>query len=213
MPTRRLAELGQTTPWAHESTEEPFQLGPEGLAVRVAGEMLVRLEGLVAVVGSVTLAPEPRRRRGRPTTEPFGDGAEQLHRAKGHGVVYLEGLGGFHSLDLSDQPTSTLDDEGAYLREELVFAFEESVGFDNGRLTDESALAIDLVHLKGRGKVLLKLDGALRAMPIPPGTPTMVPLGRLVGWFGRVTPRLMGLGSQGAVELTGDGFALLLTPT
>lgn len=213
MPTRRLAELGQTPPWVHESAAEPFQLGPEGLAVTVAGEMLVRMEGLVAVVGSLTISPEPRRRRGRPTAEPFGDGPAQLHRAVGHGVVYLEGAGGFHSLDLSDQPTSTIDDEGAYLREELVFAFEESVSFDNGRLTDENGMSIDLVHLKGHGKVLLRLDSGLRAMPIPAGTPTMVPLNRLVGWFGRATPRLIGLGTQGAVELTGDGFALLISPT
>lgn len=211
MPTQRLAELGQVAPWTHEATADPFQLGPQGLAVTVAGQMLVRMENLVAVVGGLTVAPEARRRRGRPTNEPFGDSPSQLHRLTGHGVVYLEPMGQFHSLDLTDQPATAVDDEGAYLREDLVFGFEESVSFDNGRLTDEAGLSLELVHLKGWGKVLLRLEGMLKAMPVPPGTPTMVPLSRLVGWFGRLTPRLVGFGGQGAVELTGDGFALLLT--
>jgi hypothetical protein len=211
MPTQRLAELGQVAPWTHEATADPFQLGPQGLAVTVAGQMLLRMENLVAVVGGLTVAPEARRRRGRPTNEPFGDSPSQLHRLTGQGIVYLEPMGQFHSLDLTDQPATAVDDEGAYLREDLVFGFEESVSFDNGRLTDEAGLSLELVHLKGWGKVLLRLDGVLKAMPVPPGTPTMVPLSRLVGWFGRLTPRLVGFGGQGAVELSGDGFALLLT--
>ena len=211
MPSRRLSELGDASSWAHEATADPFQVGPTGLAVTVAGEMLMRTEGLVAVVGGLTVTPELRRRRGRPTFEPFGEGPSQLHRVTGHGVVYLEGNQGFHSLDLSDQPSTAIDDEGAYVQEALVFAFEEAVAFDNGRLTDEAGRWVDLVHLKGHGRVLLKLDGALKAMPIPAGTPTMVPVNRLVGWFGRVTPRLVGFGGQGGVELTGEGFALLLT--
>lgn len=212
MPSQRLAELGDPSSWAHESTDDPFQLGPAGLAVTVGGEMLLRMAGLVAMMGSLQVRPEPRRRRGRPTAEPFGEGPWQLHRVSGHGVVYIEGTSGFHSLDLSDQGAASVDDDGAYLREELVFAFEESVAFDNGRLTDELGQCLELVHLAGHGRVLLRLDGGLKAMPVPPGTPTLVPVSRLVGWFGRVTPRLVALGGQGAVELTGDGFALLLTP-
>jgi uncharacterized protein (AIM24 family) len=104
-----------------------------------------------------------------------------------------------------------LADEGAYLREERVFAFEEAVAFENARLTGQGNIAVDIVHLKGQGKVLLKLDGALKAMAIPPGTPLKVPLARLVGWYGYVSVRVMGFVGQGAVELTGDGYVLLVT--
>ncbi len=212
MASQRLMDLGASTGWVDEPTAGPFQIGAAGLAVTVSGEMLVRMTGLVAVVGSVKVAPEARRKRGRPTQEPFGEGAAQLQRLSGHGVVYLEtGSVRFHAVDLADQPGVAVDDEGAYLREELVFGFEEAVSYENGRLAAEP-LSLDLVHLKGHGRVLLALEGALKAMAVPPGAPMVVPLHRLVGWFGRVTPRLVGFGGQGAVELTGDGFALLGTP-
>jgi uncharacterized protein (AIM24 family) len=211
LTAQRLGELGATSGWVQDSAAGPFQLGTDGLAVTVAGEMLVRMTGLVAVVGGLQVAPEMRRKRGRATNEPFGAGPAQLQRVSGHGVVYLEATSRFHAVDLTDQPGVSVDDEGAYLRESLVFGFEEAVSFENGRLAAD-ALTIDLVHLKGHGRVLLQLEGSLKAMAVPPGAPMVVPLSRLVGWFGRVTPRLVGFGGQGAVELTGDGFALLGTP-
>jgi uncharacterized protein (AIM24 family) len=213
MVPQRLGELGSHNGWVQQPSAGPFQLGPSGLAVTVNGEMLSRMTGLVAVVGSVQVAPEMRRKRGRPTADSFGEGQTQLQRLSGNGVLYLEaGPSRFHAVDLTDQPGVSVDDEGAYLREEFVFAFEEAISFENGRVTD-AGLALDLVHLKGHGRVLLALEGSLKAMPVPAGAPMVVPLGRLVGWFGRVTPRLMGFGGQGAVELTGDGFALLGTPS
>jgi uncharacterized protein (AIM24 family) len=210
LKTQRLTELGQSAAWVQEPSAGPFQLGPAGLAVSVHGEMLSRMTGLVAVVGAVESEPEMRRRRGRPTGEPFGVGGDQLQRVRGQGVLYLEASQSFRSIDLTDQPEEGLDDDGAYAREELVFAFEEGLSFENGRLSSESQ-ALELVHLKGTGRVLFRLEGELTAMPIPAGTPTVVPVGRLVGWFGRVTPRLVDFGGQGAVELTGEGYALLST--
>ena len=131
---------------------------------------------------------------------------------KGHGVIYLEpGRAKFHAVDLTDQNGASVDDDGAYLREELVFAFEEPISFENGKLSNDQ-LSLELAHLKGNGRILLQLDGALRAMPIPLGAPLVVPVQRMVGWFGRVTPRLMGFGGRGAVELTGEGYALLGSP-
>ncbi len=212
MSPQKLVDLGASGSWVQDSSAGPFHISSDGLAVTVAGEMLVRMVGLVAVVGSVTVSPENRRRRGRPTSEPFGEGQAQLQRVQGHGVLYLEpGRAKFHAIDLTDQNGVKIDDDGAYLREDLVFAFEEPISFDNGKLTAEGQ-SFELAHLKGNGRVLLQLDGTLRAMPIPLGAPLVVPLHRVVGWFGRVSPRLMGFGGRGAVELTGEGYALLGTP-
>jgi uncharacterized protein (AIM24 family) len=212
MSPQRLVDLGASGAWVQEPTAGPFHVSSDGLAVTVAGEMLMRMGGLVAVVGSLNVAPEHRRRRGRPTTEPFGAGPNQLQRVTGNGMVYLEpGRAKFHAVDLTDQNGVNIDDDGAYLREELVFAFEEPISFENGKLSSEGQ-SLELAHLKGNGRVLLQLDGSLRAMPIPPGAPLVVPLQRVVGWFGRVTPRLMGFGGRGAIELTGEGYALLGTP-
>lgn len=213
MAPQRLVDLGASSSgWVQDASTGPFHLSSDGLAVTVSGEMLLRMEGLVAVVGSVEVKPENRRRRGRATQEPFGKDGLQLQRVAGHGTVYLEpGKAKFHAVDLTDHNGVKIDDDGAYLREEYVFAFEEPVSFENGRLTSDSQL-LELVHLKGTGRVLLQLDGNLRAMPIPVAAPLVVPLHRVVGWFGRVTPRLTGFGGRGAVELTGEGYALLGAP-
>ena len=93
-----------------------------------------------------------------------------------------------------------------------VFAFEEAVAFENGRLSS-GQISVDMVHLKGHGAVLLKLEGTLKAMAVPAGTPLKVPLSRLVGWYGHVSPRvMMGFVGQASVELTGEGYALLSAP-
>ncbi len=201
----RLADLGPSLDYTQTPQSPaggPFQITDQSLALTVSGELLTRLTGMVAVVGTVDAAPEMRRNRGRATDQGFGEGPTQLQRVKGHGVLHLEpGPGSYQAIDM--------DDEGAYLREERVFSFEESVAFENGRLVAD-ALSVDLVHLKGHGRVLLKLEsGQLKAIAVPPGMPLKVPLARLVGWYGRVTPRLIPFVGQGAVELTGEGYVLL----
>src|SRR5258705_11499113 len=89
----------------------PFNLSAEGLALSVNGELLTRMPGLLAVVGSVEATPEHKRSRGRGTDQPFGQGEQQLQRVSGAGVIHLE-PGGFtyQAIDLAD--------EGAYVREE-----------------------------------------------------------------------------------------------
>ncbi len=206
MEARTLVELGATTSDIEQPQAGPFHVGPHGLAVSVNGQMLTRMTNLVAIVGSVGAHPELKRSRGKATEANFGEGPNQMQRLTGHGVVHLEmGSARFHALDLND--------DSAYLREERVFGFEETIGFEHGRLADdEGKLHLDLVHLSGDGRVLLQLNGAMKSLAVPPGEPMVVPLQRLVGWFGRVSPRLTGFAGQGAVELTGDGYALLVTP-
>ena len=49
---------------------------------------------------------------------------------------------------------------------------------------------LDLVHLRGEGKVLLSLAGPLRSVPVAMDGPVTVPLTHLVGWQGNLTPRV-----------------------
>jgi hypothetical protein len=204
MVAPRLEELGpsQALTFTPGELSGPFNLSPDGLALSVNGELLSRLPGLLAVVGSIDATPENKRSRGRTIDQGFGQGDHQLQRVRGNGLIHLDPQGArYQAIDLAD--------EGAYVREERVFAFEEAVAFENARLTGQGTFGVDVVHLKGQGKVLLKLEGALKAMQIPPGTPLKVPLARLVGWYGYVSVRVMGFVGQGAVELTGDGYVLL----
>ena len=142
--------------------------------------------------------------------------ADQLavgHDALGRAVLVVTAETGamFQAVDLAD--------ESAYFREDRVYAFEEAVMFENGRVPSEETGDLDLVHLRGKGKVLLKLDGALRTQRVRMDEPVTVPLERLVGWFGNVSPRLTVLAQeeaggvlQAGAELSGEGFVLVAVP-
>ena len=68
--------------------------------------------------------------------------------------------------------------------------------------------------------MLLGLDADLRSLEISDVRSAIIPVERLVGWQGRLTPRLSALlpddhgkVHQAGLELTGDGFGLLTLPT
>jgi uncharacterized protein (AIM24 family) len=90
------------------------------------------------------------------------------------------------------------------------------VVFENGRVPSDLAQDLDLVHLRGQGRVLLSLTGPLRSVPVAMDQPVTVPLTHLVGWVGNLTPRVVPLVTsaggetlKAAVELGGEGFALI----
>ncbi|MCY1042958.1 tetratricopeptide repeat protein [Corallococcus sp. bb12-1] len=192
------------------SSDQPFVQGPASVAVAVNGELLTRLEGLIAVQGQVTFQPEMKRFRGRATDKPFGEGVQAMVRARGQGTLYLEPAASRQLVAM------VLDDESVYLRDACVFAFEEPVVFENGRVPSDLAPDLDLVHLRGQGRVLLSLSGPLRSVPVTMDAPVSVPLSHLVGWLGNLTPRVVpllqsagGETLRSAVELGGEGFALI----
>jgi len=188
-----------------EAGPEPFSVSAGGLAVAVKGELLCRLTGLAAWRGEVAFAGEVKRFRGRATDKPFGEGADRMHRLTGEGLVVLRPAG--HRFAVLD-----LGDESGYFREAVVFAFEEPVAFENGRLAAAGG-DLDLVHLRGHGRVVLRTGGEPVAVDVRPGAPVRVPVASLVGWTGGVAPRLAPLagaeGGGGAVELTGEGRVLV----
>jgi uncharacterized protein (AIM24 family) len=208
-----LGELAPAVALGGVSPESPFRVWAGGLSVRVEGELITRLEGLVAFTGQLVFKPEMKRFRGRTTDKPFGDGLARVVRATGRGMLFIEPTEKriFQAVDLGD--------ESAYFRDESVFAFEEPVMFENGRVPSEVAPDLDLVHLRGNGKVLLSLAGPLRSVLVTMEAAATVPLTHLVGWQGNLTPRVVPLlqGPGGeilktAVELSGEGFALLSLP-
>ncbi|AFE06050.1 hypothetical protein COCOR_04831 [Corallococcus coralloides DSM 2259] len=189
---------------------QPFTQSASVLTLAVEGELLTRLEGLIAVRGPVTFEPEMKRFRGRATDKPFGEGDQAMVRARGQGTLHLEPVSGRQWVAVS------LDDESVYLRDACVFAFEEPVVFENGRVPSDLAQDLDLVHLRGQGRVLLSLTGPLRSVPVAMDQPVTVPLTHLVGWVGNLTPRVVPLVAsaggetlKAAVELGGEGFALI----
>ncbi len=205
-----LAELAASVVLDGTDASRPFRSGTDCFAVAVEGELLTRLDGLVALGGQVSFTPEMKRFRGRATDKSFGEGAARMVRARGQGVLYLAPAEArtFLAVDLGD--------DSAYFRDECVFAFEEPVMFENGRVPSDIAPDLDLVHLRGQGRVLLSLPGPLRSVPVRQERPVTVPLAHLVGWQGNLTPRMVpllksptGETLRAGVELGGEGFALI----
>jgi Tetratricopeptide repeat len=187
---------------------ETFVVGPDALTVAVRGEVLVRLDGLFASRGRITLRPELKRFRGRETDRPFGDGPSRMVRVIGEGVLLFRAAGRrFTALDLGT--------DAGYFREEVVFGFEEPVAFENGRVPSRLSADLNLVHLRGRGRMLLLTADEPVAVDVTPDAPLRLPLSALVGWIGALTPRVTTLagddedmGGEAAVELTGEGRVL-----
>jgi Flp pilus assembly protein TadD/uncharacterized protein (AIM24 family) len=189
------------------ASSAPFALERGVLSVAVRGEVRVRLDGLLALRGEIALQPERKRFRGRATESAFGEGATRMHRAAGDGTLLFRATGRrLTPLDLAG--------ETAYLREEVVFAFEGALAFENGRVPSQAPAELNLVHLRGRGAVVLVTLGEPVALDVASGAPLRVPLGALVGWSGSLTPRLGPLADEGdgapvAVELAGEGRVLV----
>jgi len=185
--------------------DEPFAVVEGYLAVRVRSDLRTRLAGVLAVRGVVEAEPEVKRFRGRPTEKPFGEGPERLHRLRGDALLlFAPGKRRFTPLRLGDS---------AFLREEALFALEEPIAFENGRVPSASEAELNLVHLRGRGAVLVVGVGAPRALEVVSGAPLRLPMEALLGWVGALTPRLVplveGAGDATAVELAGDGTVLV----
>jgi tetratricopeptide (TPR) repeat protein len=186
---------------------ETFSVSESALTVAVRGEVRVRLDGLFATQGRVSLAGEVKRFRGRAIDKPFGEGATRMHRASGEGLLLFRTLGRrFGALDLGA--------DAVYLREEVLFGFEDGIAFENGRVPSSEG-ELQLVHLRGRGRMLLATAGEPVAVDVAAAVPLRLPLAALVGWIGGLTPRLCalveGAGAPAvlAVELSGEGRVLV----
>jgi len=208
--TPLLAELAPSLALESAGPAGPFVLGRGSFSIAVAGEVLTRLDGLVAIQGQLAFQPEMKRFRGRATDKPFGDGGSRMVRARGRGVLHLE------PAERRTLLAVDLGEDSAYFRDEYLFAFEEPVMFENGRVPSDIAPDLDLVHLRGQGRVLLSLPGPLRSVAVRPDEAVTVPLTHLVGWQGNLTPRVVpllkspsGEALRAAVELGGEGFALI----
>jgi uncharacterized protein (AIM24 family)/Flp pilus assembly protein TadD len=188
---------------------QPFAVAERRLVVSVRGTVRVRLEGLAAISGRVDLAGEVKRFRGRPTDQPFGEGPARLFRATGQGALLVEGRA-------RRLTVLAVGAEAAYLREEALVGFEDGLAWENGRVPSaQGGGELNLVLLRGRGRLVLASAGEPAAVEVAAGVPLRVPLAALLGWTGTLTPQVLALldvddgSAELAVELTGDGRVLL----
>lgn len=141
----------------------------------------VRTDLLAGLSGAFEVEVVNRRYRGKRTDSLFG-GAEAA-------VVALMG-NGFALLGLGEQTATALSmqNEEIYLVESGVVGFSAGLVWENGRLPSEADKDLDIVHLRGSGRVVLGTRKPVVALPVKTDAPALVHATRLVGWSGQLVP-------------------------
>jgi hypothetical protein len=177
----RLATMLET--WAQAPADGvALAVGPAGELFASAAEgVRLRLAGVRSVRGELQPAPVLRQARGRETGGMLGGEDAPLYLVRGPVslVVAPPSRGRLHGV--------WLDDEVFYVREEALFAFEQRLGFESGRLP-LGADSVPLVQLQGTGTVILQLTGAATALRVRDNEPVHVEPEALIGWTGRLFP-------------------------
>jgi Tetratricopeptide repeat/Mitochondrial biogenesis AIM24 len=210
-PPQPLSELATSRLVRPEDGDHPFEVSATGvLVVRVDGKIYTRTEGVDVTGGHLVYEPAHRRARGRDTDEPFSSDGRAMFVVSGNGHLIASPLGG--------QFTAVqLDDDIFYLREDLVFAFERQVRWENGHVPGSRAQLL-MVQFRGSGAVAFRTDHPLLAVKLAPERVLYVDAHALAGWIGRVVPRgVQAAGAAGTselfVECTGEGVVLIQEET
>jgi uncharacterized protein (AIM24 family) len=188
--------------------DSPFEVTATGaLVIRVVERILTRLDGVHITGGALEFEPAMRRSRGRDTDESFNyGGGSQMHGVSGEG--YLIAVPNDRKFT-----AVTLDDDILYLREDLVFAFETSLRWENGNVPGLRG-KLPVVQFRGDGAVALRSSQPLVRVKLPAQGVVCVDASRLAGWIGRVIPRAVVPPAHGpmgeiCVECTGEGVVLI----
>jgi len=173
---------------------------PEGAR---EGSICARADAVLAVAG--TLRREAVTRRPAPSAEPFRDGPE-FRRISGVGQLVLAPPSGTNLLPLE------MDADVAFLREELVVAFDDGLLCDLGRLRQGAGgESIPLVRFRGDGVIVLGLDRPFVAFDLHGDEKVALRADALVGWIGTALPELPRDG-EALITLGGEGTVLFRAP-
>jgi uncharacterized protein (AIM24 family) len=207
---RSLSEFATSRLIRPEDGEHPFELAAGGeLIVRVGGRVMSRTEHVVVSGGDLGYEPATKRVRGEVTDRVFGDEEHKLFVVTGEGFLVAAPGGGVFT-------AVALDDDILYIRENLVFAFEEVLSWENGNVPGSQS-KIKVVQFRGSGCVALRSRRPLSGVKLATERILYVDADVLAGWVGRVVPRLAppvagGAASATFVECSGEGVVLIEDP-
>lgn len=208
IPPRPLSDLAVEDLVRPDDGDETFEIGPHGsLTIRVGERVLSRLEGVYVTGGDLRYEPAMRRSRGHQTDERFEYGGSGLHVVSGKG--YLIAIPN----EKQTFAAIRLDDDILYLREDLVFAFESTLRWENGNVPGLRG-KLFVVQFRGDGALALRTARPLVRIKLPPQGLVFVDADRIAGWIGRVIPRAVVPPSGGplgarCIECTGEGIVLV----
>ncbi len=204
---RPLSELATEELVRPIDDDEPFELAPGGaLVIRIEERAMTRLDGIHVTGGDLAYEPAMRRSRGHLTEERFDFGGSPMHLVTGKGyLIAVPGKRPFTAVGL--------DDDILYLREDLVFAFEATLRWENGNVPGLRG-KLPVVQFRGDGAVVIASAKPLVRIKLPASGVVFVDAARLAGWIGRVIPRAVvppvgGPMGEVCVECTGEGVVLV----
>jgi uncharacterized protein (AIM24 family) len=207
VPPMPLSEFATARLIRPEDGDHTFETSAGGvLIVRVRGRVYARTEGVNVTGGELKYEVASRHVRGSSTGEAFSLDGRALFAVSGFGHLVTAPLGEHFSV-------VSLDDDILYLREGIVFAFEEQIRWENGHLPGSQA-SIPMVQFRGRGEVAFRSKRPLLAIKLAPERVLHIDAHVLAGWIGRVVPRAVTPAAGGAastmfVECTGEGVVLI----
>ena len=173
----RLADLASAAVPAEEPT-----LREDGiLAFPIPDVGYIRTDLLVGLTGQFEIEPVNRRYRGKRTDSLFGGVEGAIAALLGRGLALLHP-------DKLHPRFLALKNEELYLVESALLAFTQGLVWENGRLPSEADRDLDIVHLRGSGKLVLGSRAPLLLLGVRPDAPTIVHAARLIGWSGQLVP-------------------------
>ena len=202
---RPLSELATEELIRPDDSTESFEIALNGsLLIRVTDRVLTRLEGVHVTGGDLTYEKATRRSRGHQTEESFDT---PMHVVAGKGYLI--------AVPPKDERFTAvhLDDDILYLREDLVFAFESTLRWENGNVPGLRG-KLHVMQFRGDGALAVRLARPLVRVKLPASGLVFVDASRLAGWIGRVIPRAVVPPEGGplgimCVECTGEGIVLV----
>jgi uncharacterized protein (AIM24 family) len=199
-----VGELAQSTRLSEPAAGQ-FLIDDTGyLLVDVVDRVFTRLVGLhFSSSSGLSYQVATRQQRAGDAADPFGGQEQPVYRVDGTGRLGFRPRDGVFS-------GVTLEGETAHVREEMVFAFDASLEFENGLLPGS---ATPIVNFQGRGSIVLQSEVLPHSLEVTPDRGVVVPTSGLIGWFGRMFPRQATEGpfdrSQDALEFVGEGILLI----
>jgi Tetratricopeptide repeat len=170
----------------------------------------VRLDALRVVAGPVTTQLLNRRTRDAETGDVLGGLGSPLVRVTGQARLVLGARSGQELVLLP------VEDQIAFVREDLLAGFELGLHYENGRLAIETGSPEGgaVVQLRGTGTAVLAVSGPLASLPSRTGEPLVVRRDWIVGWFGRLVTRALPPhespgGHRGLIGFSGEGTVLV----
>ena len=174
------------------------------LVVRIKGKLISRTDGVISSGGALHYEPALRKAHGGITNPSFAHKGGPLFEVSGQGHLVVS--------PLDYQFTSVfLDDDILYLREELIYAFEDQLEWETGYIPGSK---IAMIQFRGKGRVTFRTRKPLLAIKATSDETSYVDAQFLAGWIGRVIPRSVTSEknidtSEPFVECTGEGVVLV----